>query len=198
MTDQQESNLYGDIGSRLPADKFVVLVGLMGAGKTHIGKRLAAEIDRPFVDTDDEIELAAGSTISEIFDRFGEVYFRDGERRVIRRIFEGQPAVIATGGGAFMDAETRNLVSAKGISIWLRAEVELLVKRTSRRTDRPLLKNADSETILKQLMAERYPVYAEADIIVNIVEESAAATMKRVMAAIDEYLSTPVSAEGES
>ncbi|MDA0238874.1 MAG: shikimate kinase [Proteobacteria bacterium] len=198
MTDQQENNLYGDIGSRLPAGKFVVLVGLMGAGKTHIGKRLAVEINRPFVDSDDEIELAAGSTIPEIFKRFGEDYFRDGERRVIRRIFEGQPAVMATGGGAFMDAETRKLIAAKGISIWLRAEIDILVKRTSRRNDRPLLKNADSEVTLKQLMAKRYPVYAEADVIVDIVEESAAANMKRVMTAIDEYLRAPHSARGVS
>lgn len=191
MTNQTPNNQFSEIVQHLPTDKFIVLVGLMGAGKTHVGKRLAAVLERPFVDTDDEIELAAGCTVPEIFERFGEGYFRDGERRVIKRILEDQPSVMATGGGAFMDPGTRTLIAEKGISIWLRAEIDILVKRTSRRNDRPLLKNDDPRTILKQLMATRYPVYAEADITVDIVEEPAAATMNRVMTAIESHLAHP-------
>ena len=142
----------------------------------------------PFVDTDHEIEAAANSTIEEIFDEFGEQFFRDGERRVLRRLLGGDPAVLATGGGAFMDAQTRILVKKKGISIWLRADLDLLVKRTSRRTNRPLLKNGEPRTILRKLMSDRNPIYAESDIVVDVGEESAATTSRRVLATLIDYV----------
>jgi len=152
--------------SPLPA-KPIVLVGLMGAGKSSIGKRLAARLGLPFVDADDEIEKAANLTISEIFERHGEAAFRDGERRVIGRLLAERPGVLATGGGAFMDAQTRALILERAISIWLRAEIEVLLKRVARRSNRPLLQNKDPRQVLEGLMAERYPVYALADIVID-------------------------------
>ena len=141
----------------------VVLVGMMGAGKSSIGRRLAARLGIPFVDADTEIEAAAGMTIPEIFDAHGEPYFRAGEARVIARLLDGGPQVLATGGGAFMNADTRAAIRARGVSFWLKADFDVLLRRIRRRTDRPMLKTADPEETLKRLMAERYPVYAEAD-----------------------------------
>jgi shikimate kinase len=145
----------------------IVLVGMMGAGKSSIGRRLALRLGIPFVDADTEIEKAAGMTIPEIFATHGEPYFRAGEARVIARLLEGGPQVLATGGGAFMNPETRAAVQAKGISVWLRASLEVLSRRIKRRTDRPLLKTADPQATLKRLIEERYPVYAEADLTVD-------------------------------
>lgn len=141
----------------------VVLVGMMGAGKSSIGRRLAARLAVPFVDADTEIEAAHRMTIPEIFDTYGEPYFRAGEARVIARLLDGGPQVLATGGGSFMNAETRAAIRAKALSFWLKAEFEVLLRRVKRRTDRPMLKTADPEETLKQLIAERYPVYALAD-----------------------------------
>ena len=145
----------------------VVLVGMMGSGKSSIGRRLAARLGLPFVDADGEIEKAAGMTIAEIFANHGEPYFRAGEARVIARLLEGGPQVLATGGGAFMNPETRLGIRAKGISVWLRATLEVLSRRIKRRGDRPLLKGADPAKTLQRLIEERYPVYAEADITVE-------------------------------
>ncbi|HTN97509.1 MAG TPA: shikimate kinase [Nordella sp.] len=145
----------------------IVLVGLMGAGKTTVGRRLAEKLGLVFVDADHEIELAAGQTIPEIFARHGEAYFRDGERKVIARLLENGAQVLATGGGAYMNAETRNAIRAHGISIWLRADFDLLMRRVRRRSNRPLLQNDDPEGVMRNLIAERYPVYAEADITVD-------------------------------
>jgi shikimate kinase len=145
----------------------VVLVGMMGAGKSSIGRRLAARLGIPFVDADSEIEKAAGMTIPEIFATHGEPYFRAGEARVIARLLEGGPQVLATGGGAFMNPETRANIHAKGISVWLRATLDVLSRRIKRRTDRPLLKTTDPVATLRRLMDERYPVYAEADVTVE-------------------------------
>jgi len=145
----------------------VVLVGMMGAGKSSIGRRLAARLGIPFVDADSEIEKAAGMTIPEIFATHGEPYFRAGEARVIARLLEGGPQVLATGGGAFMNPETRANIHAKGISVWLRATLEVLSRRIKRRTDRPLLKTTDPVATLRRLMEERYPVYAEANLTVE-------------------------------
>jgi shikimate kinase len=145
----------------------VVLVGMMGAGKSSIGRRLAGRLGIPFVDADTEIEKAAGMSISEIFANHGEAYFRAGEARVIARLLEGGPQVLATGGGAFMNAETRAAIHAKGISVWLRATLEVLNRRIKRRGDRPLLKSAEPAATLKRLIDERYPTYAEADITVE-------------------------------
>jgi len=145
----------------------IVLVGMMGAGKSSIGRRLAAQLGLAFVDADCEIEQAAGMTIAEIFESKGEAYFRAGEARVIARLLDGGPQVLATGGGAFMNADTRALIRNRGVSVWLKAEPDLLLRRIRRRNDRPLLRTADPEGRLKELIDERYPVYAEADLTVH-------------------------------
>jgi shikimate kinase len=145
----------------------IVLIGLMGAGKTAVGKRLAQRLELAFTDADSEIELAAGATISEIFAEHGEAYFRQGERRVIARLLKDGPQVLATGGGAYMNAETRASIKAHGISVWLRAELRVLMKRVNRRDNRPLLAAGDPETVMRALMAERHPIYAEADLVVD-------------------------------
>jgi shikimate kinase len=145
----------------------VVLVGMMGAGKSSVGRRLGVRLGIPFVDADTEIEKAAGMTIAEIFAAHGEPYFRAGEARVIARLLDGGPQVLATGGGAFMNPETRATIRAKGISVWLRATLEVLNKRIKRRGDRPLLKNSDPVDTLRRLIDERYPIYAEADFTVE-------------------------------
>ncbi len=142
----------------------------MGAGKSAIGRRLATRLGMPFVDADTEIERAAGCTITDIFELHGEAAFRDGERRVIARLLTRPPHVLATGGGAFMDPATRAAIRANGISIWLKADLDLLLARVSRRSNRPLLAGGDARAILTRLMAERHPVYAEADITVESME----------------------------
>jgi shikimate kinase len=145
----------------------VVLVGLMGAGKTAVGGRLAVALDAPFRDSDAEIEVAAAMTIPEIFARYGEAHFRDGERRVIARLLSEGPMVLATGGGAFMDEGTRALVAERAVSVWLRADLDTLHARTAGRGHRPLLQTADPRATLAALIERRYPVYAEADVIVD-------------------------------
>jgi len=146
----------------------VVLVGMMGAGKSSIGRRVALRLGIPFVDADEEIEIAhAGMKIREIFAEHGEPYFRAGEARVIARLLDGGPQVLATGGGAFMNADTRAAIAVKGVSVWLNAELDVLMKRIKRRHDRPLLKTEDPGGTLRKLMDERYPVYALADLTVQ-------------------------------
>ena len=145
----------------------LVLIGLMGAGKTSIGKRLASTLDVPFSDADQEIEKAAGKTINEIFAEHGEAFFRDGERRVIARLLSGGGMVLATGGGAFMNTDTRKSVADKGISVWLKADIDLLMSRVMRRDNRPLLRTSDPRAVMEKLIGERYPVYAEADIVID-------------------------------
>ena len=145
----------------------VVLVGMMGAGKTSVGKRLAARLGLPFVDADSEIEAGAQLTIPEIFERFGEPYFREGERRVIARLLNGGPQVLATGGGAFMNAATREAIAARGVSIWLKPEVEVLLARVRKKSNRPLLQTGDPEATLRRLLAERSPTYALADLTID-------------------------------
>lgn len=144
----------------------IVLVGMMGAGKSSVGKRLAKRLALPFADADVEIEQAAGMTIPEIFALHGEPAFRDGEKKVIARLMESGPMVLATGGGAWMNTETRELVAGHGISVWLKAEFDVLMRRVRRRDDRPLLKTADPEGTLAGLMEQRYPVYAGAAVTV--------------------------------
>ena len=169
-------------------DRTVVLVGLMGVGKSAIGRRLAKRLDLPFIDADAEIEAAAGSTVEEFFEQHGEAAFRAGERRVIARLLDGEPHVLATGGGAFMDAETRRLVKSRGISIWLNAELDTLVDRVSRRNNRPLLKNGDARQVLSDLMAVRNPVYAEADIAVASVDQPLGEMTDRVADALRDWI----------
>ena len=148
-------------------EKSIALIGLMGAGKSTVGRRLARRIGLPFVDADQEIEAAAGLSVAEIFERYGEAHFRDGERRVLRRLIEGPPRVIATGGGAFMNDETRALILARCIAVWLDAEVEILAERVSRRGHRPLLKGKDPRVQLRNLAEARGPIYAEAHLTIH-------------------------------
>ena len=144
-----------------------VLVGLMGAGKTSVGRRLAEKLGIPFIDADHEIEAAAGKPIKEIFADHGEAYFREGERRVIQRLIGNGAQVLATGGGAWMNDETRARIQEHGISVWLKASLPLLMKRVSKRQDRPLLQAEDPEGVMRGLMEKRYPVYALADVTVE-------------------------------
>ena len=177
--------------TRFTPSKPLVLVGLMGAGKSAVGRRLAERLGIPFIDADAEIEAAAGCTVQEFFDRHGEAAFREGERRVIQRLLtEEPPHVLATGGGAFMDPATRALVRERGISIWLRAELDVLFRRVSRRGHRPLLKTADPKGTLGKLMEIRYPVYAEADIVVDSIDGPIAETVDRVVAAVEARIAT--------
>jgi shikimate kinase len=164
----------------------VALIGMMGAGKSSVGRRLAAKLAVPFRDADSEIEAAAGCTITEIFERFGEQDFRDGERRVIARLLGEPPHVLATGGGAFIDPRTRAEIKAHAVSIWLRASVELLASRVQRRETRPLLRQGDPKEILTRLLAEREPIYAEADIQLDSEEGPHAAVVERIIAALGE------------
>lgn len=145
----------------------LVLVGLMGAGKSSIGRRLAEKLELPFVDADQEIEAAAGKSIAEVFADHGEPYFREGERRVIARLLENGAQVLATGGGAFMNDETRASIAAHAISVWLRADLPLLMKRVTKRADRPLLRAQDPEQVMRGLIDQRYPVYAQADVTID-------------------------------
>lgn len=145
----------------------IVLIGLMGAGKTAVGRRLANRLGLPFIDADTEIEVAAGASISEIFAEHGEAYFRQGERKVIGRLLENGPQVLATGGGAYMNPDTRANIKAHGLSVWLMADIKVLKKRVGRRDNRPLLAAGDPEKVMKKLMEERYPIYAEADVTVE-------------------------------
>jgi shikimate kinase len=168
----------------------IVMVGLMGCGKSSVGRRLAARLGLPFVDADDEIEAAAQKTIPEIFADYGEAVFRDGERRVIKRLLENGPQVLATGGGAFMTDETRAAIRDAAISVWLKAELPVLMRRVMKRDNRPLLKASDPEAVMRDLMQKRYPVYAEADIVIEsrdvphevIVDEIVAALGSRLLA----------------
>ncbi len=175
-------------GGMFPLARSVAIVGLMGAGKSSIGRRLAQRLKVPFVDADTEIELAAGATIEEIFERHGEPAFRDGERRVIARLLEGPVSVIATGGGAFMDRATRDLMRACAISVWLKADLDLLMQRVARRNNRPLLKAGEPRAVLERLIAERYPIYEEADIMVDSLDCPPDATVERVIAALAAFL----------
>jgi shikimate kinase len=145
----------------------IVLVGLMGAGKSTVGRRLAQKLGLEFTDADAEIERAAGKTVPDIFRDHGEAYFREGERKVIARLLDSGPQVLATGGGAFMNEETRHNIASRGISVWLRADMNLLMKRVRRRDNRPLLKAEDPEEVMRQLIAQRYPVYGQADVTVE-------------------------------
>src|SRR5580704_4203673 len=180
----QEADITTALGTRS-----VVLVGMMGAGKSTIGRRLAARLRLPFLDADGEIEVAhAGMTIPEIFAAYGEAYFRDGEARVIARLLEGGPAVLATGGGSFLREETRRKVGDKAVSIWLKADSDIILRRVKRRADRPLLQTPDPAATIDRLIAEREPVYRHADITIwsrdvphdKIVDECVEALYGRV------------------
>jgi shikimate kinase len=164
----------------------IVLVGLMGAGKSTVGRRLARRLRLPFVDSDEEIERAAIHSIPEIFDRYGEASFRDGERRVLRRLIEGEPKVVATGGGAFMDEESRALILRRCLAVWLDADVDTLATRVARRGHRPLLAGRDPAALLRELAAARNPVYAEAHLRVPSDAGSHERTVDRILEAMAE------------
>jgi shikimate kinase len=169
-------------------DRCIVLVGLMGAGKSTVGRRLAKRLDRPFVDSDEEIERAADHSITEIFDRFGEPSFRDGERRVIQRLVGGVPKVIATGGGAFMDPATRALILERCVAVWLDADADTLAERVTRRDRRPLLRGKDPLPLLQELAAARNPIYALAHLHVvshSVPHERAVERILEALAAWD-------------
>ncbi|MDQ8754892.1 shikimate kinase [Sphingosinicella sp. LHD-64] len=165
-------------------EKAIVLVGLMGAGKSTVGRRLAARLGRPFFDADAEIETAAGMTIAEIFERFGEAHFRDGERRVMARLIDGPAGVIATGGGAFADDATRALILERGVAVWLDADIATLAERVGRRDHRPLLKDRDAAEVLSELAGRRNAAYAEAHVTVRSGRGSIEKTVDAILAAL--------------
>jgi shikimate kinase len=173
----------------------IVLVGLMGAGKSTIGRRLAQKLDLAFVDADAEIEQAAGKSVQDIFRDHGEESFREGERRVIARLLESGPQVLATGGGAFMNEETRNNISRRGIAVWLKADIELLMKRVRRRDNRPLLKADNPEEVMQTLIEQRYPVYGRADIIVESRDVPHSSIVSDVIRALAAYQRAQKAAE---
>ena len=160
----------------------------MGAGKSAIGRKLAQRLGLPFVDADAEIEQAAGCSIDEIFERYGEVAFRQGERRVMHRLLDGPMCVLATGGGAFMDPEIRAKIKERTISVWLHAEIDVLLRRVSRRNNRPLLKRGDPREVLERLIDERYPIYAQADIRIDSDDAPSDATADRLERSLAEFL----------
>ncbi len=178
------SDHTGAAGNKASDDRSLVLVGLMGAGKSTVGRRLAQRMNLQFVDADDEIEAAAGMRIPEIFDAYGESHFRDGERRVLQRLLAEPRQVIATGGGAFMNEDTRRLIATEAISVWLKADLDTLVRRCAKRTDRPLLQGGAPRDILSGLMARRYPVYAEADLSVESGGDTHDVVVDRIITAL--------------
>ena len=164
----------------------IVLVGIMGCGKSSVGRRLAHALGLPFVDADTEIEAAANLTIAEIFAQHGEPYFRAGEQRVISRLLKNGAQVLATGGGAFMDESTRDRIRASGTSIWLRADLDVLVRRCQRRTHRPLLQQGNPRDVLRDLMARRHPLYETADVTVDSGDEDHETVVDRIVAALEQ------------
>jgi shikimate kinase len=179
----QEAEIVSVLGARS-----VVLVGMMGAGKSTIGRRLAARLRLPFVDADTEIEAAADMSIPEIFANHGELYFRDGEARVIARLLDGGPGVLATGGGAFMREDTRGRIRAKAVSIWLKADADIIMRRVKRRVDRPLLQTADPAATVARFIEERHPVYQQADITIASREVPHEKIVEECIVALHEHL----------
>jgi shikimate kinase len=187
---QSLSEIKAALGSRS-----IVMVGLMGCGKSAVGRRLATRLGLPFVDADEEIEKAAGKTIEDIFAEHGEPYFREGERKVLARLLRSGPQVLATGGGAFMNSESREAIAHAGISIWLKAELALLVRRVAKRNNRPLLKNGDPEVVLQTLIDTRYPLYAEANITVESRDVPHEVIVAEIVERLGEALHVPVAPE---
>jgi len=182
---ENTAELLAMLGSRS-----VVFVGLMGAGKTAIGRKVAAILGLPFTDSDHEIESVSRMTIPDLFERYGETEFRSLEQRVIVRVLESGPQILSTGGGAFMNAQTREAISAHGLTVWLKAEVDILLDRVSKKQNRPLLKNADPRAVLEKLMADRYPIYALADVTVPTRDERKEVIASEVIEAIGRYLAS--------
>jgi len=181
--------------ARLLSGRTLVMVGMMGAGKSSIGRRLAGRLSIAFADADAEIEKAANATITEIFERHGEAYFRDGERRVIQRLLDGEQMVMATGGGAFVHPETRTAIMANTISIWLKADGDVLMSRVKRRSNRPLLKTADPEAVIRRLIDERSAFYAEATIHIQSRDVAHDIVIDEILTALVDYLDNETLAE---
>jgi len=167
--------------------KTIVLIGMMGAGKSAVGRRLASRVGLPFVDSDSEIEKAAGMSIAQFFDRYGEAEFREGERRIIGRLLDGPLCVLSTGGGAFVDPYTRALITAKAVSIWLKADLDVLLERALRHNGRPLLRGVDPRTRMAGLLTQREPIYAQANITVTSDARPVDDTIERVLKALREH-----------
>ncbi|HEX9807133.1 MAG TPA: shikimate kinase [Alteraurantiacibacter sp.] len=189
MTIEQDDLSHAEMAALAKrVDRPIALIGMMGVGKSTVGRKLAALLQLPFADADDEIEEAAQLSIGEIFERFGEEYFRDGERRVIERLVEGGPGVIATGGGAFCQEETRQLLLEKAIPVWLDADLDVLVERVGRKDTRPLLKDRDSREVLSQLREARMPFYRQAPIHITSAGGPHQATAMRILKELDSWL----------
>ena len=188
---QQDGALVAALGRRS-----IVLVGMMGAGKSSVGRKLASRLGLAFVDADSKIEEAAGMSIPDIFETRGEAEFRSGEARVIARLLDGGPQVLATGGGAFMNSVTRTLIRTKAMSVWLKADFDVLMKRIKRRSDRPMLKTADPAATLKHLMDVRYPIYAEADVTVESRDVPHEAIVDEIIEGLRGRLQPAASSEG--
>ncbi|MBY0225903.1 MAG: shikimate kinase [Hyphomicrobium sp.] len=183
MDQPRDMNSIEALLARL-GERSIVLVGLMGCGKSSVGRRLASRLGLRFVDADEEIERVAAKSIVEIFADHGEAYFRDGERRVIARLLSTGPQVLATGGGAFINPHTRANIRERGVSIWLRADLPVLMRRVSKRDTRPLLKSGDPEATMRDLMAKRYPIYADADITIESRDVPHEVIVNEVIAAL--------------
>ena len=191
----QEARPETDIKALL-GGRSIVFVGLMGAGKTAVGRRVAQLAGLPFIDSDHEIEHVSRMTIPELFEAYGEPEFRSLESRVIQRIIENGPHVLSTGGGAFMNAQTREAIAANGVSVWLKADLDLLMERVSRKQNRPLLKDPDPRGVLRRLMDVRHPVYALADLVVESRDVSKEDMAMQVVAALHDHLSNGATENG--
>ncbi|MCB1427018.1 MAG: shikimate kinase [Zhengella sp.] len=191
----QEARPETDIKALL-GGRSIVFVGLMGAGKTAVGRRVAQLAGLPFIDSDHEIEHVSRMTIPELFEAYGEPEFRSLESRVIQRIIENGPQVLSTGGGAFMNAQTREAIAANGVSVWLKADLDLLMERVSRKQNRPLLKDPDPRGVLRRLMDVRHPVYALADLVVESRDVSKEDMAMQVVAALHDHLSNGATENG--
>lgn len=187
---KQAESVHGEVVRHL-GGRSIVFVGLMGAGKTAIGRKVATALGIPFLDSDHEIETASRMSIPELFERYGETEFRALEQRVIARILENGPQVLSTGGGAYMNAQTRAAIASHGIAVWLKADLDVLMERVSKKQNRPLLKNPDPRAIMQKLMAERYPVYAEADVTVLTRDERKEVIAAEVIEALGRMLNRP-------
>ncbi len=191
MAEHRSSTLKTDRNEAAWANRTVALVGLMGAGKSTVGRRLAGKLGRPFVDSDDEIEKAAGLSVADIFALHGEEEFRRVEHKVLKRLISGPPRVLATGGGAYLNADTREMMRENAITVWLNADLETLWKRVSRRNHRPLLRRPDAKQVLSNLFDERRPIYELADLTVPSVDGPHSKTVVSIMKALETWTPTP-------
>ncbi|EKF42006.1 shikimate kinase [Nitratireductor indicus C115] len=196
VTETPASTKFAGIAQKL-GNRSIVFVGLMGAGKTVIGRKVAEMLGLAFIDSDHEIETVSRMTVADLFSSYGEAEFRSLERRVIARLLKSGPRVVSTGGGAFVNAQTRRAVARRGISIWLKADLPTLMERVGRKSTRPLLNNQDPESVMRRLMDERYPLYAEADIVVHSRNEPKDVIAGEVVDALAQYLENDAHAPRE-